>query len=89
MTVNISLTPQQEARVRDRVQRGEYASVSEVVRSALRLLDEQERLRESRFQELKGKVLDGVRQADEGLSTPHEEGLAADIKRRGRGRREG
>lgn len=83
------MTPQQEARVRARVERGEYASISEVVRSALRLLDEQESLRELRLQELRAKVLDGVREADEGLSTPYEAGMAADIKRRGRGRREG
>lgn len=83
------MTPQQEARVRARVERGDYASISEVVRSALRLLDEQESIRELRFKELKEEVLDGVRQADEGLSTPYEEGMAADIKRRGRGRREG
>ena len=53
MTVNISLTPQQEARVRERVASGEYASVSEVMRAALRLLDQQDKLRELQIQELR------------------------------------
>jgi len=87
MTVNISLTPQQEARVRDRVQRGEYASVSEVVRSALRLLDQQDQLREIRLQELREEILVGVRQAREGLSGPFDEEMAGEIKRQGRKRR--
>jgi antitoxin ParD1/3/4 len=86
MTVNISLTPQQETRVRERVARGEYASVSEVVRSALRLLDEQDQLRDVRLQELRKKVQDGVRQAQAGLSQPLNETMAADIKARGRKR---
>lgn len=86
MTVNISLTPQQETRVRERVARGEYASVSEVVRSALRLLDEQDELREVRLHELRKKVLDGVRQAQAGLSQPFDETMATDIKARGRKR---
>ena len=87
MTVNISLTPQQEARVRGRVKRGEYASVSEVVRTALRLLDEQEQLREARLQELREEILVGVRQAREGQTSPFDEKMGEDIKRRGRARR--
>ena len=88
MTVNISLTPQQEARVRARVERGDYASVSEVVRSALRLLDQQEKLRDIQLQELREEVLVGVRQAQSGHVKTFDEAAVADIKRRGRKRRE-
>ncbi len=86
MTINVSITPQQETRVRERVRCGEYASVSEVIRSALRLLDQQEKLREIQLQELREEVLLGVRQAQGGQVKPFDEAAVADIKRRGRKR---
>ncbi|WP_147022885.1 type II toxin-antitoxin system ParD family antitoxin [Microvirga aerophila] len=42
-TRNVSLTPELEALVDSRVASGRYRSASEVVRAALRLLDERER----------------------------------------------
>jgi len=42
-TRNVSLTPELEALVESKVASGRYRSASEVVRAALRLLDEQER----------------------------------------------
>ena len=41
--MNVSLTPQLEAMIRQRVESGRYNNASEVVREALRLLEEQER----------------------------------------------
>jgi len=38
--MNVNLTPQLEALVRQKVESGLYGSASEVVREALRLLDE-------------------------------------------------
>jgi len=43
--VNVSLTPELEKFVEDKVESGRYTSASEVMREALRLLEEQERLR--------------------------------------------
>ena len=86
MTVNISLTPQQEARVRERVASGDYASVSEVIRAALRLLDQQEELREIQIQELRKEVMIGVRQAKRGEVEDFDETVVEDIKKRGRKR---
>ena len=45
-TRNVSLTPQIEAFINDRVASGRFRSASEVVRAALRLLEEDERRRE-------------------------------------------
>lgn len=45
-TRNVSLTPQLDAFVDRRVAAGRYRSASEVVRAALRLLEEDERRRE-------------------------------------------
>jgi antitoxin ParD1/3/4 len=42
--MNVSLTPQLEAKIRERVESGRYNNASEVVRDALRLLEEQEKL---------------------------------------------
>jgi antitoxin ParD1/3/4 len=47
MTLNISLTPQMEAMVRQKVSGGLYNSASEVVREALRLMETQDRCRRS------------------------------------------
>lgn len=49
--MNISLTPQLEELVRARVASGMYNNASEVVREALRLLDEHERLRAEAFRQ--------------------------------------
>jgi antitoxin ParD1/3/4 len=45
-TRNVSLTPELEAFIDGRVVTGRYRSASEVVRAALRLLEEDERRRE-------------------------------------------
>jgi antitoxin ParD1/3/4 len=49
-TRNVSLTPELEALVDSKVASGRYRSASEVVRAALRLLDERERHMERRLQ---------------------------------------
>ncbi len=49
-TRNVSLTPEMEAFIDGRVASGRYRSASEVVRAALRLLEEDERRREKRVQ---------------------------------------
>ena len=46
-TRNVSLTPEIEAFIDGRVTTGRYRSASEVVRAALRLLEEDERRREA------------------------------------------
>ena len=48
MTVHVSLTPQLEEFVKRKVESGLYHSSSEVIREALRLLEERDR-----FQEMK------------------------------------
>jgi antitoxin ParD1/3/4 len=45
-TRNVSLTPEMEAFIDGRVASGRYRSASEVVRAALRLLEEDERKRQ-------------------------------------------
>ena len=60
MGMNVNLTPQLEELVRAKVSSGLYASASEVVREGLRLIDEQDRLRQVKFDELRREVRRGL-----------------------------
>ena len=68
--MNISLTTQLEDLIARRVRSGRYGSASEVVRDALRLLEERDRLRDLRFLELRRDVAAGVAELDRGDSAP-------------------
>jgi antitoxin ParD1/3/4 len=65
-TVNISLTPELGAFLQSRVKSGRYQTTSEVVREALRLLQQQEKEREQRLRQLKVKLKRGASQAERG-----------------------
>ncbi len=54
--MNVSLTPELEKLVNEQVQSGMYTSASEVIRAGLRLLAEQDQLRQLRFNNLKGDL---------------------------------
>jgi antitoxin ParD1/3/4 len=60
MTMNINLTPQLEQLVREKVSSGRYTSASEVVREALRLMEEQDRLRAVKLEQLRRDIRDGM-----------------------------
>jgi antitoxin ParD1/3/4 len=68
--MNVSLTPELERFVQDKVRSGRYLSASEVVREALRLLDEQDRLRAFRLEELRREIAVGLEQAERGEVAP-------------------
>ena len=56
MGMNVNLTPQLEELVRAKVNSGMYTSASEVVREALRLMDEQDRLKQIKLDDLRRDV---------------------------------
>lgn len=64
--MNVSLTPRLEKLVQKKVASGMYNSASEVVREALRLLQQHDRLRELRMKELRKEIQIGVRQYERG-----------------------
>ncbi len=66
MGMNVNLTPQLEELVRSKVTSGLYSSASEVVREALRLMEEQDQLRQVKLDELRREVRKGL---DSGKST--------------------
>lgn len=68
--MNVSLTPELEQLVNDKVKSGLYNSASEVVREALRLLKEQDALKACRLEELRRETAVGIVQADRGEAAP-------------------
>jgi antitoxin ParD1/3/4 len=58
--MNISLTPELEKFVQDKVASGRYHSTSEVISEGLRLLEEQERLREVKLAALREDIQKGL-----------------------------
>ena len=62
--MNVSLTPELEELVQRKVRSGLYNNQSEVVREALRLLAEQERLREKHQERLRRALDEALAQAD-------------------------
>jgi len=66
MSINISLPPELETRVRQRVESGLYGSASEVIREALRLLEAYEGVRLSRLDALRQDVAEGMKDVKAG-----------------------
>jgi len=83
--MNVSLTPELERMVNNRVRSGMYQTASEVVREALRVLDERDSLGT-----LRRKVQEGVAQIERGEYEEYDENtikdLVADIEARGKKR---
>ena len=81
MTLNVNLTPQLEDMVRQKVVSGLYSSASEVVREALRLMEEQDRVRAAKLEQLRQDIRDGLSSGEPMPWNPEE------IKQEGRKRR--
>jgi antitoxin ParD1/3/4 len=81
MGMNVNLTPHLEEMVREKVNSGMYTSASEVVREALRLMDEQDRLRAAKLEQLRQDIGAGL------SSGPSQKWNAEEVKRQAHGRR--
>jgi antitoxin ParD1/3/4 len=79
--MNVSLTPELEKMVAERVASGRYASASEVIREALRLLGERDQLNQ-----LRDDVRLGLDQLDQGRHRPFDHQAVERIKRQARQR---
>jgi antitoxin ParD1/3/4 len=60
MGMNINLTPQLEEMIRQKVDSGMYNSASEVVRDALRLMDERDRVQTAKLAQLRHEIQEGL-----------------------------
>jgi antitoxin ParD1/3/4 len=64
--ISVALTPEMAAMLRDVVEKGEYATASEVVREALRGWEFKRRIREQRLSELRAEIQKGLDSGDGG-----------------------
>ena len=85
--MNVSLTPELEQLVAAKVASGRYQSASEVFREALRLLEEQDRVREMRLEEVRRQVAVGLEQARHGKLVDGEQAFEK-LEQRSRRRRQ-
>jgi antitoxin ParD1/3/4 len=67
MTMNVSLTPELEQYVNDKVKSGLYSSASEVVREGLRRLRQEDELRALQLQDLRRDIRAGM---ESGVTIP-------------------
>jgi len=79
--MNVSLTPQLESYIKQKVATGMYNSVSEVVREALRLLEERDSLQAMKLEALKADIQLGLDSLERGDGKPMD---IEQIKARGR-----
>lgn len=68
--MNISLTPQLEAFIKQKVETGMYTSVSEVVREALRLLEERDAVQAVKLDALREDIRRGLTSLENGQGAP-------------------
>ena len=71
--MNVSLTPELEKFVAEKVQSGLYQTASEVIREGLRLLEERDTLRQARIEEIRQAIQQGNAQLARGEGLPGEE----------------
>lgn len=84
--MNVSLTPALEKLINSRVATGRYGSASEVVREALRLLEQRDGIAQARLKDLRSALDLGIQQLDRGEGTTVDRRTAARIRSRGRKR---
>lgn len=81
--MNVSLTPELEKLVNEKVKSGMYHSASEVVREGLRLLQAQDEIKRVKLQALKRDIQEGIDQLDRGEGVPGKR-VFAELKKRNR-----
>jgi antitoxin ParD1/3/4 len=74
--MNVSLTPELEKLIQDKVKSGRYLSASEVVREALRLLEERDRVQQIKLDALRRELQVGIDQIERGEVVDGEEAFA-------------
>jgi antitoxin ParD1/3/4 len=74
--MNVSLTPELERRIAQKVDSGLYTTASEVVREGLRLLFAADERHESRLARLRADIQIGLDELDQGQGVPGDEVMA-------------
>lgn len=66
MKRSISLPEEQDSFIKDQVASGQYSTASEVVRDAIRLLQEKEAIRQQKLEALRAEIEKGKKSIEEG-----------------------
>jgi antitoxin ParD1/3/4 len=74
--MNVNLTPELEELVHNKVKTGRYNSASEVVREALRLLEDHDKVRANQLAQFRGEMDRRLASLDRGESIDGEEFFA-------------
>jgi antitoxin ParD1/3/4 len=81
--MNVSLTPQLESFVKEKVSSGLYTSASEVIREALRMMEEQDQLKAMKLEALRKEIDKGWEQLERGERVPFDiEKLKSKVRER-------
>jgi antitoxin ParD1/3/4 len=83
MPTSVALGDHFEEFIRKQLESGRFNNVSEVVRAGLRLLEDEQRIREIRHRELKAVIGAGIESEDAG---PIEDVIARNRARRSKGK---
>jgi len=67
--MSITLTPELEMQIVQKVKSGRFNSAGEVVREALRLMDEKEQAKEQRLKELRSEIIRAEKEFENGNYT--------------------
>ncbi len=65
--MNVSLTPELDRYVEEKVKSGRYRSASEVLRESLRIMQQVEEERQARLAALRGEIDRGLGELDRGM----------------------
>jgi len=82
--MNVSLTPELDKWITQKVASGLYRSSSEVIREGLRLLMAKEAQQQAMIAELRNDLLIGIAQLDSGSSREMDEQLLRSLKKKAR-----
>ncbi len=82
--MNVSLTPELDKWIKEKVASGLYRSSSELIREGLRFLMVREEQRQAMIAELREDLLIGITQLDKGKSRDLDEELLKSIKKKAR-----
>lgn len=74
--MNVSLTPELDRYVEEKVKSGRYRSASEVVRDSLRVMQQVEEERQARLIALRHRIARGIDELDRGLGVDGEQAFA-------------
>ncbi len=85
--MNVHLTPELEQLVQAKVQSGRYNSASEVVREALRIMEQRDEVRSIQLQELRNRMDRALSESSRGEGTDGEEFMQEMLEELGAGQK--